>query len=81
MSSRFHSTNNAKWFPLSRPKGLSDSERGTLYRWIRASPGISSTELEEKWTYASSMRSRLKELYDAGNISMKKEADLFEEQK
>lgn len=79
MTSRFHTTNNSKWFAVRRPPGLAGSERMLLYEWISLKPGISSGELEEKWDFETSMRSRLKELADAGYIRFEREVDLFNE--
>lgn len=79
MSRRFHTTNNATWFPgpVPYPGRMQSSERMSLYRLICDRPGISSTEIEEAWEFKSNVRSRLNELLNKRHLEMKKQADLF----
>jgi len=77
MTHKFHTTNNATWRAKKPPVGKAGSERMVLYTMIASHPGISSGELESKWPFCSSMRSRLKELYDKNYIELSHQADLF----
>lgn len=79
MSRKFFTTNNAAWYPKERPNGKPGSERMVLYSMIETKPGISSDELEAGWTFHTSMRSRLKELFDKQHIELRRPSDLFEE--
>jgi predicted transcriptional regulator len=80
MSHKFFTTNNAAWFPKDRPNGKAGSERMVLYSMIEAKPGISSDELESQWSFHTSMRSRLKELFDKHHVELRRPSDLFGEQ-
>lgn len=78
MGKRFFSTNNRRWYTTERsPRYEPWSERDFLYYAIQALPGIGSAELEELWPFATSMRSRLKEISDAGYIRSELVSDLF----
>lgn len=79
MSHKFYTTNNACWYPKVPPKGKQGSERMVLYSLIESSPGISSGELELRWQFQSSMRSRLKELFDKNHVELRRAGDLFSE--
>lgn len=68
MTHKFYQTNNVKWYPVSPPPGKKGSERLTLYSLIEEQPGRSSDELQERWPFRSSMRSRLQELHAAKYI-------------
>lgn len=77
MSHKFFTTNNAAWYPKQPPVGKQGSERMVLYDMIAKHPGISSDELESRWTFHSSMRSRLKELFDKHYVELRRPSDLF----
>ncbi len=79
MTTKFHTTNNATWRAKKAPVGKAGSERMVLYTMVASHPGISSGELEDKWPFRSSMRSRLKELFDKHHIELIREADLFDD--
>lgn len=79
MTHKFFTTNNAAWYPKERPNGKPGSERMVLYAMIEARPGISSDELESRWEFPTSIRSRLKELFDKHHIELRRPSDLFEE--
>lgn len=77
MSNKFHTTNNACWYPKTSPNGKQGSERMVLYSMIERAPGISSDELEQQWPFKASMRSRLRELHEKHYIELRRPADLF----
>lgn len=74
---KFYATNNRTWYPVKPPNGKPGSERMELYRWIAEQPGIGSAQLQERWQFPTQMRSRLKELADAGFIRSVLVSDLF----
>lgn len=79
MTRKFTITNNACWFAVGQgPNGKSQGSRRALFEMIRDSPGITSTDIEARWTFQPvSPRSRLKELLDAKHLRIERAADLF----
>lgn len=77
MTTRFHFTNNAKWFTKAPFTGAPDSERMFLWLHIHQHPGTTSAELQDLWPFKTSMRSRLKELHDSGYLRAERISDIF----